>query len=208
MRLLQPAFAIIRQNRKTYIILNILYYGLVIASMIYVFTNPTIQHTLLETIGQSFDQGPLSAVSEAYGSAQMVPAMLLTFVINLLAGSFASITLPSLIIPFSGILLGLYRAVLWGLLLSPSEPSLAGPMIPHSLTLLLEGQGYILAMLAAAVQSWAFIKPASVGEQSRLRGYAVGLKKTAWLYVLIAVILAIAAVYEALEVIFLVPLFA
>ncbi len=208
MRLLQPAFQIISQNRKAYVILNVAYYGLVILSMVYVFTNPAIQQTMLDAVGQSFDEGPLSAVSEAYGSAQVLPAMLLTFVINLFAGSFASITLPSLIIPFSGVLLGIYRAVLWGLLLSPSESSLIGPMIPHSLTLLLEGQGYILAMLAAVVHAWALIRPASVGETNRLRGYLVGLKQAAWLYVLIVIVLAVAAIYEALEVIYLVPLFA
>jgi len=36
----------------------------------------------------------------------------------------------------------------WGLILSPSHPELAGPMIPHSLTLILEGQAYVVAMLA------------------------------------------------------------
>lgn len=207
MRLLQPAFDVIRQNRKAYIALNAVYYGLVILAMIYVFTNPSLQRNLLDAVGQSFAEGPLSAVSDAYTGAQVIPAMLLTFVVNLLLGSFAEITIPSLIVPFSGLLMGVIRAVLWGLLLSPAEPTLAGAMIPHSLTLLLEGQGYVLAMLAAVAHGRAFLWPGSVGVQGHARGYLTGLKQSAWLYVLVALVLAIAAIYEALEVIFLAPLF-
>ncbi len=132
------------------------------------FFNPGLQDTLLQAAGKTFTEGALAAVGGAYGSGQVIQAMIITFIVNLFPGSLIEMTLPSLIIPFSGLLMGIYRAILWGLLLSPSNASLAGPMIPHSLTLLLEGQAYILVMLSIYIHGKAFLRPGAYGIQGRL----------------------------------------
>jgi hypothetical protein len=204
---LQRSLALVQADQRAYVTLNVLYYGLVVAAMLYVaFINPGLQQTLLDAVGQAFTAGPLSAVGAAYGGGQVLSAIGLTFVVNLVLGSALQISLPSLIIPFSGVLVGLSRALLWGLLLAPSRPGLAGAMLPHSLTLLLEGQAYILAMLAAVIQAKTFFWPRAYGQTGRWQGYVEGLRRSAWIYLLVIVLLAVAAVYEALEVIFLVPL--
>jgi hypothetical protein len=206
---LKRSLEIVRADLAAYLWLNGLYYGLVILGMAYVmFFNPALQQQLLDQIGQAFTTGPLSAVGDAYGGGQVFTAMLLTFVVNLILGSFIEINLLGLIVPFSGLLMGLYRALLWGLLLAPSEPGLAGAMVPHSLTLLIEGQAYVLAMLAVYVQGKAFLRPQTYGLADHARGYVEGLRRTGWIYLLVTLLLAVAAVYEALEVIFLAPLFA
>jgi hypothetical protein len=206
--LLRRAWAVVRADWGIYVGLNILYYGLVILGMIYVaFFNPGLQNTLIQAVGQSFTEGPLSAVGNAYGGGQVINATILTFVVNLFMGSLVTVTLPGLIIPFSGLLMGVYRAILWGLILSPANAGMAGPMIPHSLTLILEGQAYILAMLAVYIQGKAFLKPSAYGVTGHLRGYVEGLRRTGWIYLLIVLFLAVAAIYEALEVIYLAPLF-
>ena len=202
MKVIRSALATVKEYRRAAIILNLVYYGLVICAMIYVTSNPTLQQTLLEAAGASFTEGPLAAVGAAYGGGHVLSAMILTFVVNLFIGSLACITLPSLVIPFSGLLVGMFRAVLWGLILSPTDPNLRLLMIPHSLTLILEGQAYILAMLAAYVQGRAFLWPRSVGVETHGQGYIAGLKRAARIYVLVVLVLAVAAVYEALEVIF------
>jgi hypothetical protein len=205
--LLKRAWAVVRADWKAYIGINILYYGLVALGMIYVsFFNPELQKNLVDSIGQSFTQGPLAAVGGAYRGGQVIPAMLWTFVINLFLGTLIEMTLPSLVIPFSGLLMGVVRAILWGLLLSPADARLAGPMIPHSLVLILEGQGYILALLAVFIHGKAILRPGAYGVQGRVRGYVEGLRRTGWIYLLVTVVLTAAAVYEALEVIFLAPL--
>ena len=79
-------------------------------------------------------------------------------------------------------------------------------MIPHSLVLLLEGQAYILAMLAAFVQGKTFLFHRQSGLQTLGQGYLAGLKKSAPLYLLVIAVLALAAIYEALEVILLAPM--
>ncbi len=206
MTLLSRAWAVVKENRRAYIVLNIAYYGLVALGMVYVAYNPALQRTLLQAVGQSFVKGPMATVGGAYSSGRLLAATALTFAVNLVMGSFFEITVPSLVVPFAGLLMGSFRALLWGLLLSPAAPELARPMVPHSLTLILEGQGYILAMLAVYVQGRAFLWPRTVGEAGHWRGYLAGLKRTGLLYLLVALTLALAAIYEALEVIYIVPL--
>jgi hypothetical protein len=205
---LYKIWTIIQADKKAYLFLNLIYYGLILLGMAYVtFFNPGLQNTLLQAAGKAFTEGPLAAVGNAYGGGQVIQAMIVTFIVNLVPGSLIEMTLPSLIIPFSGLLMGVYRAILWGLLLSPSNASLAGPMIPHSLTLLIEGQAYILVMLSIYIHGKAFLRPGTYGMQGRLHGYLEGLRRTGWIYLLVAFLLVIAAVYESLEVIYLAPLF-
>ncbi len=204
--MIRNAIAIVRSHSRAYVVLNAAYYGLVALSMVLVTSHPEVQALLTQSVVQSFSQGLFAIVAEAYVGGNVLTAAILTFLVNLFLGSVVVLLLPSLLIPFGGVAGGAVRAVLWGLLLAPTTPELRAAMIPHSLTLVLEGQGYILAILAAWVLGRAFVSPSSVGATRWLEGYGIGLKKALSVYVLVAIVLAIAAVYEALEVIYLVPL--
>ena len=206
MNLLKSAWGLVLENRRAYIVLNVVYYALVVIFMIYVAFNQPLQQSLLEAVGATFMTGPLSIVGQSYANAQVFKAILVTFVVNLSIGSFGSITLPSLIIPFSGTLVGIYRAILWGLILSPANPDLRLAMIPHSLTLIIEGQAYILTMLAAYIQGRAFLWPKTIGLERRGQGYLEGLKRTGKLYVLVILTLLVAAIYEVIEVVIMIKL--
>jgi hypothetical protein len=184
--------------------MNAVYYGLVAVFMIVAVFNRPLQDMLLETVGQAFMTGPLSAVGSAYLDAQVFTAIALTFLVNLVLASFLYITLPSLIIPFIGILMGIYRAILWGLIFSPGHPDMQLIMIPHSITLILEGQAYVLAMFGVFLQGTAFLFPKTVGLERRGQGYQEVLKRTGKIYILIVLMLLIAAIYEVVEVLIMV----
>jgi hypothetical protein len=77
-------------------------------------------------------------------------------------------------------------------------------MIPHGLTLLLEGQAYILAIFAACRLGQVLLWPESIGQTSRWRAYLAGLRETALVYILVAVVLLASALWEAFEVIYIV----
>jgi hypothetical protein len=171
------------------------------------FFNRPLQDMLLETVGKAFMTGPLSAVGLAYVNAQVLTAIVLTFLINLIIASFLYITIPSLIIPYIGILMGIYRAILWGLIFSPGHPDMQMVMIPHSITLIIEGQAYILAMFGAFLQGTAFLFPKTVGLERRGQGYREGLKRTGKIYILIVLTLLVAAIYEVIEVVIMVKFF-
>jgi len=207
MALFKRAWEIVRENRQAYITINAVYYGLVAIFMVYAAFNQPLQETLVKSVGAGFTSGLLAFVGKTYSSGQVLGAMAITLAINLFIGTLLEITLPSLIIPFIGLLMGIIRASLWGILLSPAYPPLRMVMIPHSLTLILEGQGYILGLLAVYVQGRAFLQPGAVGAAGHWRGYVEGVKRTGWLYSLVVLLLLVAAIYESLEVIFLAPLF-
>lgn len=199
LRWLAPAFAIVHRHRRAYLWLNLMYYTLIVIGLFYATFNPALQEMLMAAVGTAFSQGPLAAVGEAYVSGQTLRAILFTFGINLVVGSGASITLPSLIIPFSGLLMGAYRAIVWGLIYAPTTPELRVIFLPHLPTLLLEGQAYILVLLAAVIQGRALFSPRTVDATSRRQGYWYGLKLTLQLYKLVLLVLAVAAIYEVLE---------
>jgi hypothetical protein len=196
---LTPAFTIIRAHWRAYVWLNIMYSGLIGVGMLYSTFNLALQKLITDAVGTAFSQGPLAAVGEAYLSGQTIRAILLTFGINLVVGSGATITLPSLLIPFSGLLMGAYRAVLWGLIYAPTTPELRVIFFPHLPTLLLEGQAYILVLLGVVIQGRALFAPRTVGSATRRQGYGQSIKLTLQLYKLVLLVLAIAAIYEVLE---------
>ncbi len=206
MNLLKPGLKVVRENSKAYVIINVCYYGVVLLCMALVALRPAVQHSLVGAAGAGFSaNGPFGFVGQAYSGGSYGLAVLYTFLINLFLGTLLYITLPSLFLPFFGLVTGLVRAVLWGLLLSPAMPGLRLAMIPHSLTVLLEGQAYILAILASYSQ-WLTAFRASPGGPGFLARYWSGLKKTVALYGPIAAVLLVAAIYEAAEVIYVVPL--
>jgi len=198
-RWFSPTLTIIRTHRRAYLWLNIMYYGLIVLGMLYATLNPALQKMITDAVGAAFNQGPLAAVGEAYLGGQTLRAILLTFGINLVVGSGATITLPSLIIPFSGLLMGAYQALLWGLIYAPTTPELRVIFFPHLPTLILEGQAYVLVLLAAVIQGRALFSPGTVGAMTRRQAYWQSLKLTFQLYGLVVLVLAVAAVYEVLE---------
>jgi len=200
------ALATLGQVRRAYLALNLTYYGLVAASMAYGAFDRSLQQLLLDTVQEAFQAGPLSSVLDAYSGGRVVVAVALTFTVNLLLGSLASITLPSLIIPFSGLLVGALRAILWGLIFSPtSVPTGIAAGVLVSLLLLLEGQGYVLAMLSAYAQGKAFLSPKRVGAAGHARGYWMGVKQALRIYLLVALALIVAAIYEVSIAVWILP---
>ncbi|HEX2987548.1 MAG TPA: hypothetical protein VHS06_05190 [Chloroflexota bacterium] len=199
------ALQLVRQHRLTLILLNVGFFSLVALGTIYAFANPSAQQTLIQTIVEGFGTQPLNWARDAYLSRSVPAAAAVTFAVNSLLGSFLSITVTSLLIPFLGVAVGFYRALVWGLALAPTSPELAWAMIPHSVTLVLEGEGYILAMFGVHLlwQS-AFKGLQEGGPRGLLAGYKAGLRANLHIYILVLLVLAVAAIYEAVELIYIV----
>ncbi|MBI3819495.1 MAG: hypothetical protein HY286_12440 [Planctomycetes bacterium] len=203
---IRSSWALVREHKRSYIIFNILYYGLILIFMGVTAMNRSLQNALDRSAHESLAGGSLAMVSEAYAHAEVLKAIALTFVINLFFGSVAIITFPSMIVPFSGLLVGVFRAILWGVLFSPGHPDKQHIDVPHSLTMIIEGQAYVLVMLAAGLHGRAFLFPKSAGVIGHWHGYVEGFKQTGRIYFLVVPILLVAAVYEAIEVIWMVQI--
>jgi hypothetical protein len=202
---------------------HIVYFGLYLAAAAIVAKMPLAHIVSMSMVQGQFGadkKGVLAFAGQAYSTGSIAWAAVVTFVINFFLGSFAMISLPSMIIPGSGALLAAFRAGLWGVLLGPGDVALAGAMIPHTGTLLLEGGGYILATFFAILVPVYLLgrnesKPAAPPvDEAALAGEAppaapdtVGRRFLRAIYLnvagcfWVAVVLAVAAVYEAAEVI-------
>jgi len=181
--------------------LHVVYFGLVIAGSLLIYEVADVQIILLGKVREAIatKTNPLGIAGQAYLSGSIPRAAAVTFLVNFLLGSLAYITLPSMLLPGSGVFLAGIRATAWGLILAPVMQSLAYAMLPHSLTLLLEGEGYILATLFGLLIPIHVVQSSLGGNPLTRFGRVLllNLKANFW----IALVLAVAAIYEATEVI-------
>jgi hypothetical protein len=202
--LLDRAWDILVKNRYPYFALNMLYYGLIIMLMAYAAFNTPFQRQILQTNGPTYMTGALTMNGKTAVDKQVIDVLGMTFLANVLGASYGNITLPSFIIPFAGVFLGLYRAVMLGIVFSPFNADIRQIIIPHIPTLFIEGQACILAMLGAYIQGRAMFWPKSMGQTSRWKSYVEGVRQTGTLYMLIMAILLISAIYGVIEVAWLI----
>jgi hypothetical protein len=204
----------LRCHWRDLLLANVAYFGLVLVGALVSARNPTIQQALLQNARQALATGPLVVAVQALSQGNLPLAIALTFGFNLILSSVLFLTLPSLAFPFAGVTLGLLRAFMWGLLFAPTSRELALAMIPHSGTMLLEGEAYVIAVMGAFLLwrdvLWPDLSAAARGEApgarpDRARAYAAGLRLNLQLYVPISILLFIAAVYEVLTLVYVVP---
>ena len=197
----RDALSIIRANRRAYITVNAIFYGLILVGALISALVSSIQQSMLAALRSQFEGGSLLAiVARVYRSGNIALAALVTFLVNGILGAFAQITVPSAVIPFAGFIIGFGRGLLWGLLFSPSDATLRLVMLPHAVTVFLEGQGYVLATFGCYLWGSWILRPAKAGFVSRKEAYVAGLRANGRIYALVFAVLAVAAVYEAIEV--------
>jgi hypothetical protein len=166
---------------------------------------PQVQYGSLVALQSEIHSGsgPLRLAGTAYMSRNILYAAGVTLGINFLGGSIVSITVPSIIVPGAGALVAWLRAAVLGLVLAPSVVALAGVALAHSFTILVEMEAYILAaFFGLMIPIYLFRKaegPTALGR------YAKALLLNLQAYLLVGVLLAVAAIYEALEVILQMP---
>ncbi len=198
---LAPPLGEIRRRKRLFLLVHVVYFGLCLIGMLFVYELPELQNAMLALVGAQVESGSglLGIAGRAYASGNIALAAAVTLGINFVVGSFVWITLPSAIIPGIGVLGALFRALVWGILLAPTFSAFSGTMLPHSLTLLLEGEGYILASFFAILIPLDLCRAqAGTTVASRYgRALVLNLKGS----ILVLLVLAVAAVYEATEVI-------
>ena len=198
---LRLPLAEIRKYKHLFVTMNLIYFGTVVLFMLVSYAVPELQSCFLTGVSSQITDGSgiLGIAGEAYASKNILRAAVTTFAINFPFGSLLCITLPSIIIPGSGALVAGLRASLWGLIIAPGFSALLGPMVPHSVTLLLEGHAYVIAaFFGVLVLVYLFRK--SEGPSAGTR-YGRALLMNVRGNLLVIIVLAIAAIYEAAEVI-------
>lgn len=195
--------SLLSEYKKAYLWLNAGFYGAMAVGMLAAAIHPPLHESTIADAREQLSQPGLGAsISQAYDTENVLLAIAITFAVNL-GASVLLTTLPSFVVPFLGIALVGYRAVYWGFLYTPAEHDMS--VLPHYLTLLIEGQANVLVILAVYVHGRRWLWPHSSGLTSRWAGYKSGVRATVTLTVAAAAVFFVGAVYEALEVIYLIP---
>jgi hypothetical protein len=183
---------------------GLIFGGLIVAAAL-VYLVPPVQDFLLAAIVQAVEsgRGPLGIAGTAYRSGSIPWAAAVTLAVNFFIGSLAYITLSSFAIPGIGVLGTVFRGLMIGVLLAPSMLALSTTMLPHSLTVLVEMEAYVLAAFFAALIPIYIFRKAEGPTWWRRYGRALLLNLEA--NAIIFIILAVVALYEATEVILQMP---
>ena len=116
-----------------------------------------------------------------------------TFLFNLIFGAFLSTTLPGIVF-FLPILMNIYRAWFVGVVFYGFTSSAVGGMV-FLITLLFEFGGYIISSVAGIVVGLALLFPRRYG-RDRKEALRIAVKEAGYMYVMVAILLFIGAVWE------------
>lgn len=189
---LRRPFQIIRSELRPFLVLNALAFGLFLVGFVLGLVFPGLVQAQLDDLEAS---GQKDLVLEVFQKPWLFA--LVIFAVNTFTVGAAMIVLPSMVVPFLGIPLFAWKAVDIGLAVAPTTPTLWVGLIPHSLTLVVEFEAYVLLMLGAWVLGRSWLRPGTIGATDRKQAYVRGLQRLGWLGLGALVLLVVGAAWEA-----------
>lgn len=185
----------VERYKKRFLYCFAIYYGLVIIGLLIGLLYPPVSTGAGGNIASQFST-IFPGLMQDISAGNVLNIIVTIFAFNSILGSFLVITLLNLI--GLGTLVFIYRPLMWGLIYSPTSPSAAMLLIAVIPTLILEGVAYVIAFTASLDFILAITKPKSLGEESRFKAW-----KKAWVYnlksyVLVLIMLLVAAVVESI----------
>jgi hypothetical protein len=185
-------FRIIGENANVYLAANAGVYGVFLVGFGLGLAFPQLSEAQYRRLQ---DDGTADLVQSLITDPWLFALTILA--VNTLKMSALTIVVPSLIVPFAGIALFTYWALTTGMALVPANGIGWVALIPHSLTLIVEFQAYLLLLLGVYLLGKSWIGPRNVGAESRRQGYLQGLQNLGWLALPALALLIVGAVYEA-----------
>lgn len=185
-------FRIIRENRRAYLFINLGAYGLGLIGFVIGLLFPELNQaraTALVNNGTADLVGWLVTIPPLFALAILG--------VNLFQLSLLTILLPSLIVPFAGLAFFAYWVVETGITLAPADPGGWVRLIPHSLTVIIEFQAYVILLLGAYLLGRYWLRPRDIGAKNRRQGYVRGLRAIGLLALPALTLLIVGAVWEA-----------
>ncbi|MDP9813993.1 hypothetical protein J2W42_006875 [Rhizobium tibeticum] len=199
---LRMAVRLIQRCRTEFIVVNAAFFGLFVTTMTVTLLNPEIQPAVLDAIS-GIVRTDLAV--QVYLSGNVLYAASATLAVNL-GIAVMLIAIPSFLVPFFGVVFAMVFAAAYGVTLAPIGPY-AAAMIPHSITVLIEFQAYIVAAFGAYLTGRIIFLPAAGEKRSIGQRYWAAAAYVLTLHALIVPLLFLGAVYEAFEIIYLVRYF-
>jgi hypothetical protein len=183
--------------------MHVLLYGVFFLVMLLAFAYPVANIRAALLVRDAFLKGELSYIGDAYASGDILRAAAATFVHNYFVATILFTLLPSLAIPFVGVLKNLLSFGVMGFVMAPLWTGSAPQLVYHCITMTLEMEAYIVASFVVIVFPLRVFK----GLTATGRGEIIqGIRIVAGSALLAGIMLAVAALYEATTLIILRPL--
>lgn len=188
---------IFKKDWKLFLASNVFLYGLFVLGIVAGQVFPDIHNMSIGFVEQATSSGPISTASQTLESGNILLGTWQIFSHNFFV-TIVLATIPSLIFPPWILLVFGAQFFLFGIIFSiPSIITKPEVIIPLLGTLLLEGEGYVIAIFASMRLVEALIWPKRFGEQSALKAYLKAIIDNGKLLVVAGVVLAVAALFEA-----------
>ena len=222
-------FALIHRWRWLNILVHGLTFGAALAGIVVAFLVPEVEFLVRQVVAEWARQpeSPFGYAVQAYASGNVPLAAAATLAVNMVTGTLLGITLPSLVVPGAGLLINVGRLAVLAPILAPTSVDVAGQMLPHAVTMLLEVEAYIVASLLGLMVPIYVFRPVEGPRwpDRYIRPWLADLEYPQWVTAILTAIadiaqryvggvvvnlkglpvvfaiLAIAAIYEATEVI-------
>ncbi len=193
--LLGPVLQELSLRPRLLLAMHVLLYGALFATMLGAFLEPRTTWSAGRFVRSVFAEGELEYVGRAYMTGNILHAALATFNQNYVVATCTYTILPSLIIPFAGVVKNLLSFTFVGLVMSPLWTGNAAQYTYHSITMTLELEVYVLTSFAVSVLPVRVYHGIRNGDW--VAQYIEGVRVIASMAVLGAILLLIAAFYEA-----------
>jgi hypothetical protein len=207
--MLKETIRILKENRRLYITLNLLFYGSIVVGLFYGFLRPDVGEEIAEWGVSALIEAPSTTPAIfAYLRGSFVAAAVFTFLGNLLMCSISiglGLVFPPIVVLVIPLLTGV--GFIWGVAFGSVVLSTGSwSALVHLLTFAIEGQSIILVLFIMLRTCDAILRPHRFGETSRWSAYRQALGQTGRFYMLIVVILLVSAIYEAFEILYIVKI--
>lgn len=206
---MKQTIGILKENKRLYIALNLLFYGSIVVGLFYGFLRPDIGEEMAKWGASALMEAPPTAPAVfAYLRGSFVAATVFTFLGNLFMCSISiglGLIFPPIVVLVVPFLTGM--GFVWGAAFGSALLSIGSwSLLAHLVTFAIEGQSIILVVFILLRTCDAILRPQRFGETSRWSAYRRALGQTGRLYVLIIVILLVGAIYEAFEILYIVKI--
>ncbi len=177
------------------VFMHLFLYGLFFGFMCAAIRYPVLNARVVGFVSGEFTDGSLSYIGAAYASESIWRAALATFHHNYIVATVSFAILPSLILPFAGVVKNALSFAVAGFAMAPLWTDSADLLVYHAVTLALELEAYIVAAFIVCVLPIRAIK--GIAHDRFLAEWSRGLRAIGSGTLLTGVMLAIAAFYEA-----------
>ncbi|MBI4557296.1 MAG: hypothetical protein HY706_06915 [Candidatus Hydrogenedentes bacterium] len=199
----RPIFRELVERKRLAFSMHALLYGVFLLFMLLACSVPLVNYAAIRGVQGIFTEGPLQYVGAAYSTGNVLLAAAATFTVNFFMATVAYSIIPSFFIPCWGVIKNLLSFALVGFVMAPIWSGSLRHFTYHSITMVIELEAYIITSFFVTMLTVRFVR--GIRDSSVKGAFTAEILQALRVVgsgtLLAAVILAVAALYEATTII-------